>query len=239
MARLSDIEDTPVTGEGGVRLGKVEHVLFHPSAPRAVGLMIVPPAAAGVVKRPSAYVGLAGFSVEEGAVVVPGKKLPARSKAEAVLGDDPDRTVIWARMPVTGPDGEVVGTISDVRFRLSDGEVVELEVTAGATADLAHGRMTVPGEAIEGFRDAAVRVTRTFSQLGVSGGFAKTAATGAAVVSVKTEKVRAKASDAVADVAGKTGKAIRSVKEGSVPDKARSTWRNMVDAFKDGMEDDA
>jgi uncharacterized protein YrrD len=242
MATTSSIEGSPVVGEAQANLGRVEHVLFHPSEPRVVGLMLAPPPVGGMVKKPSTYVGLGGFAFEDGRVVLPSKKLPSKSKAEAALGADPELTVIWTGQPVAGPDGEEIGRIRNVRFSRSSGEVLELEVTAGMTADVAHGDLAVPGELVLGFERSAVRVSKTFSELEVSGGFAKTAATGAAVLTVKTEKARKKVAEttsaAVTDVAGKTGQAIRSVKEGSVPDKARSTWKSMVDAFKEGMGED-
>lgn len=238
MARVCEIEGAAVVGPGDAGLGTVAHVLFHPSEPRVVGLMVEQPAYAYVVKRQPAYLGLAQFALEDGRVVFAGKKLPPFSKAIAALGADPDRTVIWAGMPVLGPDGDVVGHVVDVEFEPTGGAVCGAEVSGGATADVAHGRVAVPADAIEGFDGSAVRVTRSFGGFEVSGGLAKTAAAGAAVVSVRASDVAGKAGDAVVGAAGAAGKAIRSVKEGSATAKVKSTWRDVVDSYKEGRDED-
>jgi PRC-barrel domain len=238
MVLASDIERRELTGAGGVALGTVTDVLFHPSEPRVVGVVVRPPAALAVAKRPDTYLPLSALTFGEAGTRCDLEALPKGRKAAEGLGYDPDTTVIWMGMPVAGPDSEPVGVASNALFDESTGRVERLDVGAGIVSDVAHGRYLVPGTEVTGYRDGAVRITADVPDLQGSGGFAKTAADGAVVAGRLAHAV----GEGVVGASGATGRAIRTVAQADIPkraaERAKRTWRDSVKAFRDGMKDE-
>lgn len=238
----SDVEGLSVFGRGGAELGVLEHLLYHPSAACVIGASVRPPAAMVVVKRMETFLPLESLEIVPGGVAVDLAKLPGQRAAAAGLGHDPELTVIWTGMPVAGPSGEQLGTVTDVEFDLESGEVRRMEVAGGAIADAAHGRYLVPGDAVLGYSAGAVRITREAGELEASGGLAKSAAIAAAAAARKAAEVGQAVEDTVVAASGAAGRAIKAVSDARVAQKAakrvRSTWRDSVNAFKDGMKDE-
>lgn len=238
MVSTSAIEGHALTGSGGEVLGKVTNVLFHPADARAIGVAVRPPNAMTVIERPGTYVPLADMTFGPGGAMTGLGKLLSGGRASAALGYDPDTTVIWTGMPVADPAGTIIGSVSDVEFDETTGAVESVRIGGGAIADLAHGRYLVPGEAVEGYRDGAVRIRADVADLDGSGGLAKTAA-GAAVA---TGQALHAAGDAIVGASGATGRAIKAVADSDIAkrtaDRAKRTWRESAKAFRDGMKDD-
>lgn len=242
MMLASDVEGRPITGAGGIELGTIERLLYHPSEPAVIGAMVRPPAALAVVTRPETFLPLTALAFTGAAVSTDLKKLPSQRASADKLGHDPDFTVIWTRMPVQGPSGAQIGVVSDVEFDASSGAVSRLEVAGGAIADAAHGRFVVPGRAVEGYSAGAVRIRTEAGGLEASGGFAKTAARAAVAASQRADEVGRAVEDTVVAASGATGRAIKAVADAKVAERTvkrvRSTWRDTIKAFKEGMKDE-
>jgi len=238
MVLVSGIEGRGLTTVDGVALGTVTNVLFHPSEPRAIGFAVRPPNALAVVERPGTYLPLSALTFGPEGAHCSLTKLPTGGKAEQALGYDPDLTVIWTAMPVVIPGDGIIGTVSDVSFDEVTGVVSRVDVGGGPVADVAHGRYLVPGDVVEGYRDGAVRVTADIAALEGSGGLAKTAAETA----VAAGQVAHAVGEAVVGASGATGRAIRAVTDADVAKrtaaKAKRTWRDTMDAFREGMKED-
>lgn len=236
MARLSEIEGAELFGDGGACLGTVERVLFHPSGPRAVALMVRPNPALVVVPMPVAYVAWSVASIARAAVSIGAKKLPSRRATEAIVGHDMDSTVIWRGMSVVASDDGLVGAVADVMLA-ADGSIERLDVSGGAVGDVAVGRTEAPGEAVVGFQGGAVRLSVPDSALVTTGGLARKAAGVSEAVKEKASMVAGATGDAVVDAGYITGRAIRSV-AGSKPVKhAKATLKGIANAFREGYED--
>jgi uncharacterized protein YrrD len=238
MVRSSGIEGRSLLTAEGAELGTIVNVLFHPEEPRAVGYAVRPPNALAVVERPETYLPLSAVVFSSDGACCELGKLPTGGKAASALGYDPDSTVIWMGMPVARADEALIGAISDVSFDEASGEVSRIDVGGGAIADAAHGRYVIPGDQVRGYREGAVRVTADISVLDGTGGLAKSAAETA----VAAGQVARAVGEAVIDASGATGRAIRAVKEvdlaKNTAEKAKRTWRDTVDAFREGMKDD-
>ena len=238
MVIISDIEGHALTGLGGVALGTVTNVLFHPSEPRAVGVAVRPPAALVVVSRKGTYLPLSALSFGPEGASSDLAKLPTGRKAAEGLGFDPETTVIWTGMPVADPHGREIGIVRGLSFDGTTGVVDRIDVGSGTVADVAHGRYLVPGDAIVGFARGAVHITSEVGDLQGSGGLAVAAARGAVAASVAARA----AGEAVVGASGATGKAIRAVAQADLAKRAtntaKRTWRDSVQAFRDGMKDD-
>ena len=242
MVLTSEIEGNPVRGAGGAVIGTVSNVLFHPTESRAIGLMLRPPAALVVVSRPVTFLPLSAVRFDsKGAVTDLAKLHRGRAGAQA-LGHDPDTTIIWTGMDVRGPSDRIMGVVSDVEFDPESGAVGRIEVAAGVVADTAHGRLVVPAELLEGYREGAVHVSVESASLEASGGLAKAAARTAVVASAAMNAVGEAVGDSVVAASGAAGRAIKKVNDSKVAEKAaarvKGTWRDTVQAFRDGMNDD-
>jgi sporulation protein YlmC with PRC-barrel domain len=237
MTRISDIEDAPLYGSAGERLGTVESVLFHPCESRAVAVMVRPDPALYVVPLPSAFLALAETRLEGEAVRWSGAKLPSRKKAEATTGLDMDKTVIWRGMPVISPSGALIGSLSDGEIG-EGGEVLALSVSTGGMGDVAFGKLDVPAALVRGFDGRAVVVEREADQLEPSGGLAKHAAAAATAVQTGVDNVVDSTSDVVIGSSYIAGRAIRSAVHSAPVKKTRSAFKGISDAFKEGYNND-
>ena len=238
MVFASSIEGRPLTGTGGVALGVVTNVLYHPSEPRVIGVAARPPALLAVVDRPGTFLPISALSLgEQGASCVLAK-LPSAKAGAKGLGYDPDLTVIWTGMTVRGSRGQDVGRISDVEFDAESGAVSRIDVGGGVLADAAHVRYLVPGDAVLGYSDGAVRIDADVAGLPGSGGLAKAAAEGAVAASVAARA----AGEAVVGASGAAGRTIKAAVDAEVTKRATRTvkraWRHSVEAFREGMKDD-
>lgn len=243
--RIIDIEGLSARSESGDELGSVEHVLFHPSEPRVVGLMIAAPNVAYVVKRQPFYAGLDSVTIRPDSVLLAEKKPRRGARAAAALGHDPDITVIWKGMRVAGPSGEPAGVVRDVEFDEATGAVTGLTVSAGLAGDMAHGTLAVPAADVVGFESGAVRLAREAGDLEASGGIAKGAAAAAVAVEKRAREV-ATGADAVGDGLGEVtvaagyvvGRTAAKVKGSKAAKKVGSAFKGLADAFREGMKDD-
>jgi sporulation protein YlmC with PRC-barrel domain len=242
MMLASDVEGRPLTGVDGVVLGKVEYLLYHPEEPRVIGATIRPPAAMVVVARPETFLPLGSLRFEASGVATNAKKLPTQRSAAGPLGFNPDLTVIWTGMPVMGPSEARIGTVSDVEFDLGSGAVSRMEVAGGPVADAAHGRFIVPGDLVIGYAAGAVRIRAEAGELEATGGLAKSAARTAVAASATAAAVGAAVEDTVVAASGATGRAIKAVADSKVAEKTakrvKGTWRDSVEAFREGMKGD-
>lgn len=231
MPRARHIEDSKLADLDGRVLGRVDHMLFHPSEPRVVGAVVRPRVLWFFWLKP-AYVSLADLRLDddEAVRITAGKPVRGRKAAEA-LGADPEMTVIWTGMPVTSRDGHVAGAVDEVWFSLPDGHVTKMKVSGGFSADVAYGRGTISGEQVVGFDGTAVVVEPRPSEIELSGSLAKRAAKGAVMLDIAGEM----AGRAFVDASRSTGRAIRKATRINPAKAARGTWRSMGDAFREGM----
>ena len=227
----------------GEYAGTVVNMLFDPAgAPVIVGAAVRPPNALVVVGRPETYIPLSGLKFQKGHVFLLVDKLPKAKASAASLGYDPAFTVIWSHMPLVGPSGREVGTIADFEFDPDTGAVSRLVADSGAVAHAAYGRLDVPLDAIGTYDNGAVSISMEAVDLEATGGIAKGAASAVAGAVVTAQVAGEVVGDAVLKASGAAGRAVRVVKDSGVAKKAAksvgSTWRDTVQAFRDGMKDD-
>jgi hypothetical protein len=243
MTRASDVDGARMYSPDGEFAGTFVDVLFHPSGqPLVVGAVVRPPAAMVVVGRPLTYVPLSDLRFTKGRVWLTADKLPKAGKAAGKLGHEPDLTIIWQHMPLLGPSGHEAGVIADFEFDPETGELLRLEADGGALSTTAYGRLDVPLDSIEGYRDGAVHLTTEGVDMDVTGGMAKAAAATVVTASAQVDAATEAVGDAVVKAGAVAGRAIKAVKDSHVAENAArsvgSTWRDSVRAFKDGMKED-
>ena len=235
MPTLSSIEGRSLVNARGRVLGRVEHVLFHPSEPRAVALMIRREPWLYVLRRAPAFAPLGSVSLAGDAVRFEGPRLPSRSSAVRAIGSDPELTVIWRGMPVRSTQGSGLGIVADAEFSRG-GEVLRVYVSTGAVADLAVGRVEIPGELVRGFDGHDVLVEAESGELETDGGLARRAAKGAVSIQAQVSVAAKEAEDAITGASYAAGRAIASAARSRPLRKARGAWAGMASAFREGYD---
>ncbi len=203
-----------VTQAKGKKIGKVRRFVFHPSEKRVIGFTVKRPDAALMFHRKDLFVGLNGFHVEDGQVVVHEDSDATDKGAIKALGVDWESCVIWVGMPALTQSGELLGYIDVVSFDRQTGAVQSFTTENGAASNAILGKRSVPARLIKGFKrgvgaaiapvgepDAAgdeaaetgaILVSDEVLELPVEGGAAAAAGKATAVVAHKAKKGAAK-----------------------------------------------
>jgi hypothetical protein len=236
----SEVEGGALKGPDGSEIGTLQKLLLHPSGdPVVVGAAVRPSPALVVVERRDTYVPLSALRFAADGVTTSLGKLPKARASADVLGFDPDLTVIWTGMPIADPSGAQVGTVGDFGFDPETGAVASLAADGGATASAAYGRLDVPMDALLGYSRGAIRISAGASDLEASGGIAKAAAAAVVGASESLSAVGEITGDAVVKASGAAGRAIKAVGDAKVAERAAKragkTWRDAVEAFREGM----
>lgn len=243
MKLASEVEGSVLKGPAGSAIGTLQYLLFDPSGePVVVGASVRPPAALVVVERRETYLPLSALAFTAAGVTTALEKLPKPRASVDLFGLDPELTVIWKGMPIAGPSGAQVGTVGDVGFDPETGAVACLTVDSGAVAGMAYGKLEVPADAVLGYSGGAVRISVAAPELEASGGIAKAAAAAVVGASAAIAAAGEIAGGAAVKASGAAGRAIKTAGDSKVMERAAKragrTWRDSVDAFRDGMNDE-
>lgn len=187
MPLISEIRGIPVAGPKGRSLGSVSEVLFHPSEPRVVGLLVEPDPLLLVFRRTPRFLPLGRVSGWGKGVVVSSTRVPRARVGEREIGAEWDVTVIWRRMPARTEGGSEAGRVADAGFRKLSGDVTRLMLTSGMLGDAALGVREVPAEQVAGFDAAApgggaVLIADAALEIPASGGAVRAAGDAAGAV---------------------------------------------------------
>jgi uncharacterized protein YrrD len=218
MPSIEELTDLPVMNRTGKRVGTVNHVLFHPTEPRVVGLEVLPKNVGYVVGLPAKYTPLEDVEIGSDSVVLGEKGYPSERAVEKRFGFTWDETVIWRHMEVKTRSGTMRGFVQEAYFS-DDGALEALTVTSGMTSDAAVGKRNVEARKVVGFDGEDVIVENdAATEDDFEGGLAANAGANAAVAKV-TAEVAAKKTVAY-------GKATAKVAASS------ETGKKMIGAFK-------
>ena len=135
------------------RIGKVERFIFLPTQNVCVGFTVKRPDLALMFHRSDMFVPLDAFSVEDDHIIVDDSTKDATGDAAIKrLGINWDKCVMWEGMPLMKESGEAFGTVADIEFSATTGEVISVTSHRGATAQALVGSLVIPAEHIVGFR---------------------------------------------------------------------------------------
>lgn len=230
MPTLRGLEGTTVIDAKGATLGTVTRVLCDPEKAVVVGFEVQPPNVAYVVSRKPRYLALAGATLSTESIAFEDPKAWGGERAEKALGFEWEHTVIWVGMPVGLPSGDPFGYVRDASFYADSGVVSRILVSDGLTSDLAVGTREFEGAAVDRFDGAVIRLNAE-ADAEFSGGFARTAGTGAAVAKVVV-------GDAAKKAAELSGSAVAAAAKSKPARSAWSVLRETGKAFREGLEDD-
>lgn len=216
------------------RIGRVVHVLFHPTEPRVVGMLVERPDIAMVIRRRDRILALDRAAFDGGAVNVNGSSA-WDSAAGSRLGIDWDRSVIWSGMPVRTESGRMLGSVRDAVFDPATGELNALGLSGGVTADVAVGVRDLPARLVMGFDGEAVVVADEAAQAKVDGGASAVAGRKAAVAKAEATKAVEAAAKTAAKAAVYGKAAAKAASQSKTGKKALGWLKSMKDEVVDAM----
>ena len=209
------------TKKGRVKkYGKVHSLVFHPSKPLAVGLMVKRPDAAMMVQRKDRFVSLdrVGFT-EEGDVLVALEDSSAWDRDAAKrLGVDLDLCIIWDGMPVRNLEGRELGIISNIVLG-DDLRIASVDVSSGDVNRLILGSADISIGQLRGYDPAQQAIVADVQpgDVEASGGVAAKAgeawAKGTHKVSQGQQAASARAAENIEETAYAAGEAIGAIKD--------------------------
>jgi len=236
MFSAHDITQASVVDVRGRHAGMVEHVLFHPEAPKVAGFQIRPPMLARLIARKPRFVPFGQVQISRDGLRYTSEKPDTGRQAEKKQGFTWNDSVVWRMMPVVSESGQALGLVKDVLFSAAEGKVQEVVLTGGLAADIAVGAQRLAGEMVIGFDRGkeAIVVRDVALSVELSGGIAAKSGRAAAVAKVAAGKVAKKAAKAAADLTDKASThdlVKETVKRGS------SGWKAFRDGFSEGMRE--
>ncbi len=204
-----------IAGKNGrlKKFGKIRNFVFHPSQPRAVGVIVKRPDAALMVKRKDHLVALDRLEPVEGGLCVVDKPDSWDKAACKRLGIDFDQCIIWSGMPVRTTSGKELGIIGDISLLDESFEIDHIDISSGSVNRAVLGSSNIPAARIRGYKGGAIIVEDEMEQLEESGGAAAKAGVAWAKTKHSASKAGKKAEKAINDGAYKAGEAIGAVRE--------------------------
>jgi uncharacterized protein YrrD len=225
---LRELSRLEVFSAKGKRVGKVVDVLFHPSEPRAVGVLVARPRLLMVIDRAEKHLALDRMSVGAEGIVADAARDAWDAPAAKRLGIDWVSSVVWTSMPVKTRSGTRLGVVRDGLIDAATGRLKALGITGGLTADIALGVRDIDAGLVDGFDGGAVIVADSAEQVEPEGGAAAVAGRAAAVA-------RAKAGEAARTAAAYGGAAARVAAESRHGKKAVGWLKSIRDEVVDAM----
>lgn len=235
------------------RVGKVRNFVFHPKGKRLVGFLVKRPDVALMFHRKDMFVGVNGFDVVDGRIMVRDADDATDKGACKAMGIDLDECVLWIGLPVMCEDGTNFGLVGSVEFNSQTGEVLTLVVDGGVTANTLLGTRHIPASEIRGFRfgmgaalnqyevdeeediiRGAILVNDAVKQLETEGGVADAAGAATAVVVDRAQAVWDSAKPMMSEAAHAAGEA--ATKGAYATGKQIKKATGMFGAFKEEYE---
>lgn len=204
--------------EGRIKqYGTIRRVIFHPSKPQVVGIVVKRPDLLLMVKRKERFVAFDRLEEVERGYCVFDKSDSWDTAACKRLGVDFDKCIIWDYMPVRSESGKELGTISNVVINEKTLEIDHIDIASSSVNRALLGSSDIPAQRIKGYDNGAIIVDDTITEVEESGGAAAKA--GVAWAKTKheasqvTKQVGEKADAAINAGAYKTGEAIGSIRD--------------------------
>lgn len=206
------------------RFGRVRAVVFHPSKPKAVGVLVKRPDAALMVKRKERFVAFDRLQpLEDGNWHIVDESDSWDKAACKRLGVDLDECILWDLMPVRTDKGRELGSINSVYFDENTFAIDHIDISANGAERGLLGAANIAGEYLLGYNEGCIVVRDEVGEVTVAGGLAAKAgeswATAKHNVKESQDNLTEKTGEAVNKGAYKLGEAIGSLKSAAVETK--------------------
>ncbi len=211
------------------KMGHIRAAVFHPKDLRCVGYMVRRPDIALMFHRSDAFVSYLGLHRLDGKIILDQNPQSIEKGACKALGIKLDDCILWEGLPIVTQDGTTLGTVGNVKYDAHSGQVIEVEVSQGSTANALLGRRIIPADEIKGFRHGigtrlyqtndvtddeslgAILVEDCAKQNKVEGGVAAAAGEATAIVADKAKTTYKKAKTTYKKVVKKSAPTVKKV----------------------------
>lgn len=247
--------------DGVKKLGRIHALVFHPKKLKFVGFLVKRPDIAWMFRREDSFVGFNGFDIledDKGKEVVVVKEEPWASGKGALksLGVNLDECLLWIGLSVICEDQTSLGTVDSVEFDEETGDITEMTVGQGSTANALLGKRKVPASMIKGFKigvgsklnipdsyeevaQGAIVVSNEAANLPVEGGAAEKAGNASAIAIDKAKKTTSAVKEKVAPAMNTAGEAVQkgAFATGRQIARTEGMFKNFKDEFKKALND--
>lgn len=211
--------------------GKVRHVVFHPSKPLAVGVVVKRPDLLWMFKRKERFAALDRLVACEGGFLVEDDRADTWDAAACKrLGVDFDACLLWDYMDCVNEDGEKLGTISAVAFSEDDFTIDHIDISSGHAERALTGARNISAAHIRGYRDGAIVVDVAAADVQAQGGLAGKAGRTWAATKHKADKVRRETDEKATKFADGAGEKAEAA--GEKLGRQVGAWGKMFKDFK-------
>ncbi|MGI6105824.1 MAG: PRC-barrel domain-containing protein [Raoultibacter sp.] len=254
LITTNELKGTRVLGgkRGKRRIGKIRRFVFHPTEKRVVGFIVKRPDLLWMFKRKDMFVSIEGYDLVDGRIVIRSESGSTDNAAYKALGINPDACVLWIGLPLMTKDSTSYGTVGNVIFNQTTGQVKSVESDSGVTANALLGKREVPADMILGFKKGmgvalslsdeqageetepergAILVSEEIKELATEGGVAEKAGAATAVAVDKASKTKDAVSEKASVAAKKTGEAVN--KGAYATGKQIGKTKGMFSSFKE------
>ena len=211
--------------------GKISRVVFHPSKPMAVGVVVKRPDLLWMFKRKERFVAFDRLLVcDAGGYLVQDQPDAWDSTACRRLGLDYDKCLFWDHMDCVNGDGEQLGKISSVFFDEDTFVVDHIDISAGTAERALTGARNIAADHIRGYRDGAIVVDVAPGDICSAGGVAGKAGQAWASAKHKAGQARQATDARATQIADGAGDAAEET--GEKLGRQIGAWGRMFKDFK-------
>ncbi len=211
--------------------GKVRRVVFHPSKPVAVGVIVKRPDVLWMFKRKDRFAALDRLVACEGGFLVENDCADTWDAAACKrLGVDFDECLLWDYMDCVNEEGEKLGAITAVAFSEDDFQIDHIDISSGRAERALTGARNIAAAHIKGYRDGAIVVDVAADEVVAQGGLAGKAGETWATAKHKTGEARRKTDEKATKFADEAGDKAEAA--GEKLGRQVGAWGQMFKDFK-------
>ena len=230
--RVKELEGVNVYDGRDRLVGTVTRGIFDATRPVLIGVEVRMRPWLHLIERPRRYVATSQASIKRSGVRLIARKKPEREGANRTT-EEWESSVVWVGQQILTESGVDMGCVGDVELA-SDGTVIEIELTGGATRNVAVGTRRISAEHLLGFDGEVLRVSDGALEAHFSGGVAASAGKGAAVAKSTAERV---ASAAAKGAVSAGVAAVKAARRSKGRGRMGGAWKGFAEGIKEGMRD--
>lgn len=219
------------TGDKPKKLGKLHHFLLDCTLAQCVGILVLQPDVAGMLKRPDLYYAYTDCTFGDKLIEIRTRAL-SNKKAALQQGIDLESAVIAQGMDVVTQSGQELGYVTNIELA-DNGSVEALFVSDGVLANSLVGAVKIEPQAVCSIKSPRIIVQDSVTAQAPSGGLSAAAGAGVARLKEHSSELLAKAGAATEDTLTKGGYVLgRQLK------KSKGMFSSFMEEFRRASTED-
>lgn len=212
------------------RYGKIRHVVFHPTKPLALGVIVRRPDILWMFKRKERFVAFDRLDACSEGYIITDTSDAFDNAACKRLGVDYDECLLWEYMPCVNEAGKSLGVVASVSFSTKTYLIDHIDISSSAGERMLVGERNIDASHIKGYKDGAIVVDVDYEDIKPEGGVAADAGKAWATTKKKASDVRKSTDQKATKFADEAGD--KAEVAGKKAAKQVSAWGKMFKDFK-------